>query len=402
MSTLKAKEDKSYNKTKSLNTSDQSEPSSLFGALKTRQPNFDEMTSKLFSEFNNDTEMPDNSNKKKKRLVETTYDSDVIISSDSDDIAVQTEKDASKRKRTSDTGIEKEKEVQTIDDKMDDRAKNVKTLTELFNKTKKNIEMNINNFLLKSDKITFDYANKTIEHRENSKFQASIYSINKFIRYNSLCNENKKNTIKNPQAPQNEKVIKKNTNMDTSSSLQNFPTSDEEAKVQLLKKAASWNTLKSLNKNKVTEKGTLSGDKSNENSSSEIVIEKTHPAPFPSKNQPNLNSNQKNNPPIPVLRVECDNKEATTAVILTWEIPEYDPSKHEKIKGYELYGYRENDVTVISSDAWKLIGSIPPYTAPVKCTLTDFTKNSNYHFSIRIRDASDRLSCFSKPCTIKI
>ena len=57
--------------------------------------------------------------------------------------------------------------------------------------------MNINNFLLKSDKITFDYANKTIEHRENSKFQASIYSINKFIRYNSLCNENKKNTIKN-------------------------------------------------------------------------------------------------------------------------------------------------------------------------------------------------------------
>ncbi len=57
--------------------------------------------------------------------------------------------------------------------------------------------MNINNFLLKSDKITFDYANKTIEHRENSKFQASIYSINKFIRYNSLCNENKRNTIKN-------------------------------------------------------------------------------------------------------------------------------------------------------------------------------------------------------------
>ncbi len=41
---------------------------------------------------------------KKKRLVETTYDSDVIISSDTDDIAVQTEKDASKRKRTSDTG----------------------------------------------------------------------------------------------------------------------------------------------------------------------------------------------------------------------------------------------------------------------------------------------------------
>ena len=26
--------------------------------------------------------------------------------------------------------------------------------------------------------------------------------------------------------------------------LNNFPTSDEEAKVQLLKKAASWNTLK--------------------------------------------------------------------------------------------------------------------------------------------------------------
>ncbi len=42
MSTIKAKEDKSFNKTKSVNNSDLSEPSSLFGALKTKQPNYDE------------------------------------------------------------------------------------------------------------------------------------------------------------------------------------------------------------------------------------------------------------------------------------------------------------------------------------------------------------------------
>jgi hypothetical protein len=42
MSTFKAKEDKSLNKTKSLNNSDLSEPSSLFGALKIKKPNYDE------------------------------------------------------------------------------------------------------------------------------------------------------------------------------------------------------------------------------------------------------------------------------------------------------------------------------------------------------------------------
>ena len=56
--------------------------------------------------------------------------------------------------------------------------------------------MNINNFLLNSDKITFDFANKTIEHRENCKYQASVYSINKFVRYSSICNESKKEASK--------------------------------------------------------------------------------------------------------------------------------------------------------------------------------------------------------------
>jgi hypothetical protein len=83
----------------------------------------------------------------------------------------------------------------------------------------------------------------------------------------------------------------------------------------------------------------------------------SHPAPFPVSNC-KINSTKdalKEIPPIPLLRVDAENSETSTAVILTWEIPEYDALLHEKIKSYELYGYREKDVEVVSSDAWKLV-----------------------------------------------
>ena len=49
--------------------------------------------------------------------------------------------------------------------------------------------MNIDEFLLKSDKLTLDHALKSIEHNKNNIFQANIYSVKKFIRYNSICNK---------------------------------------------------------------------------------------------------------------------------------------------------------------------------------------------------------------------
>lgn len=42
-------------------------------------------------------------------------------------------------------------------------------------------------------------------------------------------------------------------------------------------------------------------------------------------------------------------------MILTWEIPGYDASIHEKIKEYELYGYRENDSEHAFNNTWKLV-----------------------------------------------
>jgi hypothetical protein len=61
------------------------------------------------------------------------------------------------------------------------------------------MDNNISNFLFSLDKITFEYACKTIEHGENWKYKTNVYSINKFNRYNSFCNNKNDNNefIKN-------------------------------------------------------------------------------------------------------------------------------------------------------------------------------------------------------------
>lgn len=88
----------------------------------------------------------------------------------------------------------------------------------------------------------------------------------------------------------------------------------------------------------------------------------THPAPFPpapiTTQLVNTETLLKEIPPLPELSIVAERRSTGPAVILTWSVPLYDAQKHEKIRQYELFGYREKDITKITSDAWKLVSSI--------------------------------------------
>jgi hypothetical protein len=88
----------------------------------------------------------------------------------------------------------------------------------------------------------------------------------------------------------------------------------------------------------------------------------THPAPFPPVTVSQIVNTEslslsKEIPPLPELSIVAEKRSTGPAVILTWSVPLYDVQKHEKIRQYELFGYREKDITKITSDAWKLVSS---------------------------------------------
>ncbi len=107
--------------------------------------------------------------------------------------------------------------------------------------------------------------------------------------------------------------------------------------------------------NKVT---TETKNTQDENVNKNTIQQQVHPAPLPIIDisaQVALNKSAKEIPPRPDLTVESEKRQYGTAVVLTWEVPGYDTNTHEKIKEYELYGYRENDTDTETSDAWRLV-----------------------------------------------
>ncbi|KAG8188957.1 hypothetical protein JTE90_016623 [Oedothorax gibbosus] len=121
-----------------------------------------------------------------------------------------------------------------------------------------------------------------------------------------------------------------------------------------------------------------------------------HPAPFPMPPVQSYNPKLKLVPPKPSLK-GARAPHPQTGIILSWNMNVH--SSHSEISNYQLFAYQETNAPVTSA-LWKRVGDVKALPLPMACTLTQFSDNNRYYFTVRACDCHGRLGPFSDPVSI--
>eukprot|EP00092_Neocalanus_flemingeri_P000532 GFUD01000566.1.p1 GENE.GFUD01000566.1~~GFUD01000566.1.p1 ORF type:complete len:293 (-),score=43.46 GFUD01000566.1:163-1041(-) len=115
-------------------------------------------------------------------------------------------------------------------------------------------------------------------------------------------------------------------------------------------------------------------------------------------------------PPLPKMITESDSEQKlppklklvvssiSDGIQLFWTLD--DGAKlHTAIQAYEIYAYLETSKPP-SVNLWKKVGDVKAIPLPIRCTLSQFSKGSKYHFSVRARDVASHFGDYSEIKTV--
>lgn len=121
-------------------------------------------------------------------------------------------------------------------------------------------------------------------------------------------------------------------------------------------------------------------------------LQQRHPAPLPCPTNQASNSNWRQIPPRPNIRI--NNSES--GVIISWDMQDLNES-HAEIMSYQIFAYQETSA-VPSTDTWRHVGDVKAMILPMAVTLSQFQEGQRFYFAVRAVDEHVRYGVFSAPC----